>query len=464
MKLRSFIISRVINFFEKSLKAIASHINSNYIPIKRYDVMVYKDLTISYVVSFLIISLVVWLKEIYLIYIQYIQKGAQLTTTLSIFFYSLPFTMAITIPAGMVMATLLTFNKLSLNLEILVLRSSGVKKTRLFLPVLVFSLLVGVITYIFFDTVLIKGNEMYIRSMIKMRVEKPFIDINPGEFPKIGEFNIGFEELRGSEMKGVEIYQRTKNSERIIKANTGKIISTGDVPYYTVLLFNGTYVDKSSDGSIFSSQFKEAELRIDYEVSYIPTYNTELQPRLMSRYKTEKIIQKMEEQPNLKSTLKTLSDLNEEIIENYKKLVMTTPNYIFAFLKDEKIREEDIKQFNSTLSKISELSIKIKSLNTSPEMVNYNIFIFEQHKKTSIPVSAVVYGLIGFVFGIMVKVRTGKGGSLIIGIIVILIQTYLTFVSEIPIRNGDLDPVIGAWWSNVVLALPALYLLLREKV
>lgn len=454
----------VITSFVKSiLKRIISHINSSYIPLKRYDIMVYKDLAISYVVSFLIISLVVWLKEIYLIYVQYIQKGAQLTTTLSIFFYSLPFTMAITIPAGMIMATLLTFNKLSLNLEILVLRSSGIRKTRLFLPVLVFSLLIGGVTYVFFDTVLIKGNEMYIRSMIKMRVEKPFIDINPGEFPKIGDFNIGFEELQGGEMKGVEIYQKTKNSEKIIKANTGRIISTSDVPYYSILLFNGTYIDKSSDGSIFSSQFKEAELRIDYEVSYIPTYNTELQPRLMSRYKTEKIIKKMEEQTNLKSTLKTLSSLNEELIENYKKIITTIPEYVFSLLKDEESRENAKKQLSSTLSNISELSIKIKSLNTSPEMVNYNIFIFEQHKKTSIPVSAIVYGLIGFVFGIMVKVRTGKGGSLIIGIIVILIQTYLTFISEIPIRNGDLNPVIGAWWSNVVLTIPALYLLLREK-
>ncbi|MCX8095933.1 MAG: LptF/LptG family permease [Spirochaetes bacterium] len=459
MKTLNVITSAVKNV----LKRVISHINSSYIPLKRYDIMVYKDLAISYVVSFLIISLVVWLKEIYLIYVQYIQKGAQLTTTLSIFFYSLPFTMAITIPAGMIMATLLTFNKLSLNLEILVLRSSGIRKTRLFLPVLVFSLLIGSITYTFFDTVLIKGNEMYIRSMIKMRVEKPFIDINPGEFPKIGDFNIGFEELQGGEMKGVEIYQKTKNSEKIIKANTGRIISTGDVPYYSILLFNGTYIDKSSDGSIFSSQFKEAELRIDYEVSYIPTYNTELQPRLMSRYKTEKIIEKMEEQTNLKSTLKTLSSLNEKLIENYKKIITTLPEYIFSLLKDENARENAKKHFNSTLSNISELSIKIKSLNTSPEMVNYNIFIFEQHKKTSIPVSAIVYGLIGFVFGIMVKVRTGKGGSLIIGIIIILIQTYLTFISEIPIRNGDLDPVIGAWWSNIVLTIPALYLLLREK-
>ncbi|MCS7298853.1 MAG: LptF/LptG family permease [Spirochaetia bacterium] len=459
MKTLNVITSAVKNV----LKRVISHINSSYIPLKRYDIMVYKDLAISYVVSFLIISLVVWLKEVYLIYVQYIQKGAQLTTTLSIFFYSLPFTMAITIPAGMIMATLLTFNKLSLNLEILVLRSSGIRKTRLFLPVLVFSLLIGSITYTFFDTVLIKGNEMYIRSMIKMRVEKPFIDINPGEFPKIGDFNIGFEELQGGEMKGVEIYQKTKNSEKIIKANTGRIISTGDVPYYSILLFNGTYIDKSSDGSIFSSQFKEAELRIDYEVSYIPTYNTELQPRLMSRYKTEKIIEKMKEQTNLKSTLKTLSSLNEKLIENYKKIITTLPEYIFSLLKDENARENAKKHFNSTLSNISELSIKIKSLNTSPEMVNYNIFIFEQHKKTSIPVSAIVYGLIGFVFGIMVKVRTGKGGSLIIGIIIILIQTYLTFISEIPIRNGDLDPVIGAWWSNIVLTIPALYLLLREK-
>ncbi|MCX8028383.1 MAG: LptF/LptG family permease [Brevinematales bacterium] len=456
-------MDKIIVFTNNLLKKLSKHISSKYLPIKRYDIMIYKDLAVSYTLSFLVISLVVWIKEIYLIYIQYIQKGAQFWTTISIFFYSLPFTMAITIPAGMIMGTLLTFNKLSTNLEILILRASGIKKTRLFLPVLIFSIFVAGLTYVFFDTILIKGNEMYLRSMIKMRIEKPFIDISPGEFPKIGDFNIGFEDIQGSDMKGVEIYQKLQNSERIIKASTGRIISTEDTPYYTILLHNGTYIEKSSDGSIFSSQFKEAELRVDYEVSYIPSFNTEQQPRLMSRYKTERIIINIASQNLVKAKLKELEILNQKIMEEYKKLIYFLPIYITSLLRDNDTKNKSHRDLQKIISNISDLNLKIKTINTTPEIVNYNIFVFEQHKKTSIPVSAIVYGIIGFVFGIMIKVRTGKGGSLIIGIVVILLQTYLTFVAEIPIRNGEMNPIVGAWYSNFVLGLPALYLLIREK-
>ncbi|MEN2998573.1 MAG: LptF/LptG family permease [Brevinematia bacterium] len=463
MKIAEF-TKELKRFLKAKLEGCRHFIVANFIPFKRYDLMIYKELTTSYLVSFLIMSLVVWLKEIYLIYIQYIQKGAQLWTTLSIFFYSLPFTMAITIPAGMVMATLLTFNKLSINLEILMLRLSGVRKIRLFLPVFVFSLVILGITFLFFDTVLIRGNEMYLRSMIKMRIEKPFIDIAPGEFPKIGEFNIGFEEISGNEMIGVEIYQNFAEGERIIKASKGVIISSGDLPYYKILLNDGTFIEKSKRGEVFSSQFKEAELRVDYEISYIPTFNTETQPRVMSRYKTGRIIENMKKQDNVLKSLLELSNLNSNLIEEYKEVLLTLPQYLVALAFGGKERDKTIENFNNTIVTISKLHQDIRKVNTRFEMIDYNVFVFEQHKKTSIPVSAIVYGLVGFVFGIMIKVRTGRGGSLIIGIVVILLQTYLTFVAEIPVRNGELDPITAAWYSNVILSLPALYLLLREKI
>lgn len=449
------------NFINLIFNRLLSWLNSNFIPIKKYDVMIYKELFISYLASFFIISLIVWLKEIYLIYVQYIQKGAQFWTTLKIFFYSLPFTMAITIPAGMVMAALLTFNKLSVNLEILIMRASGIKKIRLFLPVLIFSSFVSVLTYWFFDTLLVKGNEMYLRSMIQMRVEKPFIDIAPGEFPKIGQFNIGFDDINGDEIKGIEIYQKISDGERIVKANKGKIISTGDTPYYQVLLKDGTFIEKTRGGEIFSSQFKEAELRIDYEVSFIPTFNVETQPRLMSRYKTAKMIENMEKQAYIKKNLSTISSLDKKILSTYIDLAKLLPSYLISFVV--KGNENVRKDFDNLKNYLSNLYEEMRRISTSPEMVNYNIFVFEQHKKTSIPVSAIVYGLIGFVFGIMIKVRTGRGGSLIIGIIVILLQTYFTYVAEIPVRNGVLNPVVAAWYSNVILSIPALYLLFREK-
>ncbi|MGB9622048.1 MAG: LptF/LptG family permease, partial [Brevinematia bacterium] len=429
-----------------------------YIPLKKYDLMIYKDLAINYLASFLVISLIVWLKEIYLIYIQYIQKGAQLLTTLSIFFYSLPFTMAITIPSSVVMASLLTFNKMSINLEILTLRASGVRKTRLFLPVLVFSLFISVIGFWFFDTLLIKGNEMYIRSMIKMRVEKPFIDISPGEFPKIGGFEIGFDEISGDEMKGIEIYQRLTNSERIIKAASGKIISTGDTPYYVIKLKEGTFIEKSlKTKEIFSSQFKYSELRIDYEVSQIPSFNVNTQPRMMSRYKLEKIIKQMEKDYLLRLKIEERKNLYKELFNKYIELLKLTPSILTLAIKSNKQIES---QKDKIIGEIEEINRKIKEINKNQEVANYNFFVFEQLKKTSIPFSALFYGLIGFVFGIMIKVRTGKGGSLLIGIGVILIQTYLTYVSEIPIRNGDMIPIVGAWIGNITLLIPGLYLLL----
>jgi len=441
-----------------------SWFNANFLPFKNYDIMIYKELLVDYALSFLIISLIVWLKEIYVIYSQYIQKGAQFSTTLLIFLYSLPYTMAITIPAGMVMATILTFNKLSLNLEVLAIRGAGIRKTRMFLPVFVFSLLVSAFGYWFFDTLLIKGNEMYIRENIKMRVEKPFIDIVPGQFTTLGNFKIGFINTKGNYLEGIEIYQDTPNSTKIVKASRGEIVSTGDQPYYVIKLYEGSYLEKpkNSKTEIFSSQFKYSELRIDYEVSYIPRYNVEEFPRVMSRYKVyNKFIKWMMKDSSIISNEKALTDLYNKLYANIGSTILSFPGYLIGLIGGDK---NFVANFNSKVDGTKKIWDEIKKIGTTYVTVRYNIFLLEYYKKTSVPFSAVFYGLVGFVFGMLIKIRTGKGESLVIGIIVILIQTYITMIVELPVKSGELNPLLGAWLGNIVIGLPGLYLLFREKV
>jgi lipopolysaccharide export system permease protein len=454
---------RVFGFFKEFLKKVFRWVNANLVPFKNYDMMVYRELAVDYLLSFLIISLIVWLKEIYLIYTQYIQKGAQFSTTLRIFLYSLPYTMAITIPAGMVMAAILTFNKMSINLEVLAIRGIGIRKIRMFLPVLVFSLLVSALGYWFFDTILIRGNEMYIRENIKMRIEKPFIDVVPGQFITLSNFKIGFVEAKGSYLEGIEIYQDIPNSTRIVKATRGEIVSTGDEPYYVIKLYEGSFLEKpkGKKGEIFSSQFKYSELRIDYEVNYIPKYDISRSPRVMSRYKVKRIIEKMEEQKIISNANKELAYLYSNLYSSVGNAIVYFPSYVWGMIKND---EKSKSLFNSAVDNIKQLQNKIKSIASQTAISEYNIFVLEYHKKTSVPFSAVFYGLVGFVFGMLVRIRTGKGESLIIGIFVILIQTYLTMIAEIPVRAGELNPVLGAWIGNIVIGLPALYLLFREKI
>ncbi len=454
---------RIFAFFRRMLEKVFRWVNANLIPFKSYDLMVYRELVIDYLLSFLIISLIVWLKEVYLIYTQYIQKGAQFSTTLMIFIYSLPYTMAITIPAGMVMAAILTFNKMSINLEVLAIRGIGVKKIRMFLPVLVFSLGVSIFGYWFFDTILIKGNEMYIRENIKMRVEKPLVDVVPGQFITLSNFKIGFVEVNGNYLEGIEIYQDTPDSTRIIKASRGEIVSTGDEPYYVIKLYEGSFLEKpkGKKGEIFSSQFKYSELRVDYEISYIPKYDISRSPRVMSRYKLKRIIEEMERQKAIKEANEELTHLYSQIYLSFWNAILYFPSYVLGVIKNS----DELKSlFNLAVDNVKRLKNKIKSVVLRPAVSEYNFFVLEYHKKTSIPFSSVFYGLLGFAFGMLVRIRTGKGESLIIGIIVILIQTYLTMIAEIPVRAGDLNPVLGAWIGNIVIGIPALYLLFRERI
>ncbi len=455
--------------FKKTSSFLNESISRLYknFPITTYDKRTLLELLKNYLSSVIIITVIVWIKEIYVIYNEYVSKGVQVTTALELFIYSLPYVLALTIPSSTVMAVILTYNRLSSDLEILSLRITGIRKVRIFLPVLIFSLLIGALSYWFFDTVLIRGNELYLRTLIKINVEKPLLNLSSGKFVEVGKFKIGFESLSSDgKLLGLEIYQETEEFTRIIKSIKGEVISSSDLPYYTIHLENGTYLEvpktkgEKAKGSIFSSQFSKAELRIDYEYQKSMSINLENYPRAVSRYKLEKIINNMPQLSNLKEKLALLEKNKEKLKNRIISALTYTPNFILlGILKGDKKSQEEL---NKKFQEIKTLFLEIKSMSSTYPISNYNQFLFEYYKKTSIPFSTFFFGILGFGIGLIVNIRTGKSEAAIIGVIAILIQSYIMMVMIIPVMNGDISPELGAWIGNIIIAIPGLYLLFKE--
>lgn len=102
---------------------------------------------------------------------QYItQYGASIWSVTKIFFYSLPSIIVLTFPMSMLLATLLSFGRLSGGSEITAMRSCGQSFKRLAMPVFIVAFIVSVLTVIFNELVVPRANNAY-QNVVRYEVE-----------------------------------------------------------------------------------------------------------------------------------------------------------------------------------------------------------------------------------------------------------------------------------------------------
>jgi lipopolysaccharide export system permease protein len=89
------------------------------------------------------------------------QYGASVTAVLRLFVFSLPSIIVLTFPMSMLLATLLTFGKLSGSSELTAMKSCGISFSRIAVPVLFVAFFVSIFAIAFSEFVVPKANEAY---------------------------------------------------------------------------------------------------------------------------------------------------------------------------------------------------------------------------------------------------------------------------------------------------------------
>lgn len=98
----------------------------------------------------------------------------------------LPYIIVFTVPMGILLATILTFNKLSINSELTIMRACGISLTRLALPVLIFGLSMAVFSFIINEFVVPAANLKSKALMMQALAQKNLPD---------GKSNFSFQEF-----------------------------------------------------------------------------------------------------------------------------------------------------------------------------------------------------------------------------------------------------------------------------
>ncbi len=194
-------------------------------------------------------------------------KEVEFTLIVKLLLVSLPFMLTFIIPMSVLLASLMTFGKLSYDNEIMALKASGVSVLRLTAPLILLVFTLCLFSFLLSDKVASASHFMYRRLLTQIGIESPAAAIEEGTFiKKFKNFIIFIYEIDGKKLKGIRIYQPQEGKPvRTIIAQKGELISLPDQGLIKLKLVHGTSdePDPKDPSKLYKLNFKTYDLPLN---------------------------------------------------------------------------------------------------------------------------------------------------------------------------------------------------------
>jgi len=327
-----------------------------------------------------------------------VNKGVGILTVLQLFLYILPYSLVVTIPMSVLLATLTTFTRLGADGELLALRGAGVSLFRLTRPAVWFGLLASALTLFITIWILPFSNHAFKNLVFQMTQRQAAVGIQEGVFNSDFEGLILYVEHvdpRTSRLEGIFLVD-SRNSEerRVIVARDGRFTSDPQNLSMGLSLSHGTI------------HLSASELTGRYRLLTFSDYSLTL-------------------------------DMNRNLADPMQR----------------PMGEQEL-----TLAELRERAATLRS-----QGGNYHPPLVEFHKKLAIPVSCVLFTLVGVPLGSRFR-KGGRGLSLAISVAFALGYYLLIVAGEGTANRGLVPEAFAMWLPNLLITLGGSLLLIRADL
>ncbi|MFQ5779615.1 MAG: LptF/LptG family permease [Nitrospiria bacterium] len=235
---------------------------------KALDRYILKELTIPFLIGIFILTFIILIHQILRLMELVIDKGIDLISVGQVFLTLLPSFFLFSIPMAVMLASVVTFNRLSSDNEIIALKSVGVGFYRLVRPVLLFSITASLLTL----SMGILSQPLVTRSFkslaIKILKKKISVGLEEGRFNEtFPDMMIYVESMPTfSELEGVFILDRRKPEMPVlIVAKRGILVNDPANEVFGLRLVNGSLHRRGEDHLDYQRMtFANYDLRIDF--------------------------------------------------------------------------------------------------------------------------------------------------------------------------------------------------------
>ena len=398
---------------------------------------------------------------------RFLGKGLDLFTILEYLFLTLAWIVALAVPMAVLIATLMSFGRLSEDNEINALRSSGISFLTILRPALVFGAAVCLLLIIFNTRILPEMNFNARLLAGDIRKMRPGLDIEPGHFiDNIPDYSMIIRGKNGNLMEDVRIFSKeSKDVQTSIYSETGELSTLDDAIIMT--LYDGEIheLDLDNYNNYRRINFEKHVITIpadDLMINRRDTANRsdrEMTVALMQEKKVKFAERKQRVEERLQETIKKVTDL-DILPENFADAQKLLNRY-----------NEEIKQ--DTAMTAAQMRLKERRLRSLERQAkndfrlldsytrSWNKYAVEIHKKFSLPVACILFVLVGAPLGTLSQ-RGGFAVAITLGFGFFLIYYIFLIGGEEMADRNIVSPIIGMWTPNVILAFLGGYLTLHS--
>ena len=418
------------------------------------------------VLTFFIVMFVLMMNIVWRYIDELVGKGLSAGIIIELMTYFMANMIPLGLPLAMLLAAIMTMGNLGENYELLAMKSAGMSLIRITKPLIILVSLISVGSFFIGNNLVPYANKKVFSILYDIRQQKQSLEFQDGLF-----FN-------GIDNMSIRVSRQEPETHllRDVLIYDNRNIN-GNMKCLLVTLFNGETYEQTRS----SQWFTQSKLRhhiFEKQDQVIPMEGFAMgrtDANQFSNSQTKNInelqhdIDSLEKMVN-SATTRSYEPLLKEQIFSRDNSVLPQPDS----LRIDKSRFRDMAAMDSIATLQMREKERVWNQARTLAKNSRNMFSFDEsaakealnqlyrskvewHKKMSLPVSIMIFFLIGAPLGAIIR-KGGLGLPVVVSIIFFVIYYIISLSGEKLAKEGSWDAVYGMWLSTFILTPIAIYL------
>ena len=456
--------------------------------LKIVDKYILRTFIPLFVMSFAVCWFIVVMQFLWRYIDELVGKGLSGFMLLKIIFYAALSFIPMSLPLGILLASLMTLGNLGERLELLALKASGIRLYRIIRPIMLLVVAMACGLFYFQNDLMIRAQVRMWTLVITAKYAAPEMEITPGVFyTGIPGYSLYAKDRDAGTglMHRMMVYDMSRGylNPRIIRADSGRLVMDKSKKFLVLKLYQGQSFENIQTQSYNTSTDAVPYMlpHFDYSETFIPfDANIKMQDEgeLSSMYVGKNLHQLQQSidsiRPILDSTrLSYAQVVGASLMESH----YGTSSYAYqdsATRVQAQIRLTQLEQ-QTRHSKGGDASLTLTPQDSlqafamardkadrvkeeaslyidtdDAQFYQFRTLHQEWHRKFTFPVSCIIFALIGSSLGAIVR-RGGIGMPIIISIFFFVVYFIIDSFGTNMLRNESIPIWLGMWLSNIVL-------------
>ncbi len=393
---------------------------------------------------------------------RFLGKDLSLLTILKFLIFNSASILSLAAPMAVLVATMMTFGRLSSDNEITGFKASGIGYFNFLKPGILFGVLIVALMIPFNLWILPEMNHNMRKLSYQISKDRPDIEIKENMLNSIYDKMIFVgDRINKKSFSDVIIFDKNNNNNNTILADTGEFNSLNDG--LILNLYNGSIHEsiKSNQQEYRKTYFRHYKILIPYDKIDFDNDKTLIRQNREMNYNT--LLSKVDEKNIEIQNLEEKNKLNNQKINSLnieQKAIIPKLDSLKAIYGNNDIKyKNSYIRLNKIKTSINNLENNIKkNSRIIPFLKNdINGYYTELHKKFAIPIACFIFILLGIPLGIISK----KGNfsiSIAVSLGFFILYWALLTVGEMLGDEGTLNPGLAIWLGNIFIGIVSLYL------